>query len=414
MARKKKGRRGNNEGSITQRPDGRWEARVRVGFDSEGKPIRKSFYGKTREEAAAKMNDALGKVLNGTWVEPSKVLLKDWLESWLEGRKPRLAENTYLKHDNMIQHHLIPTLGTVKMSKLTTRQIQSMLNEKLKNGRVDGKGGLAPETVHQIHRTLNAALNQAIKEKMITDNPALHCELPELEASEMRVFNEDELVRFFQAAEDNYYFPAFYLDLVTGLRRGELLGLRWADTDLERGTIYVWQQVVKTSGTPRIQLKGKTKTKSSTRTIRIDESTIEVLRQHLAAQTEKKVELLANGLEYFDHGLMFCMPDGRPVDPDNFYRRFKSVLKKADIPPARLHDVRHSYATLSLEAGASLKAVQRALGHKTIKMTGDRYCHVTDRMEEEAASKIGGIISNWRQMVVKSEKDEEEKKNRTL
>ena len=395
---RKKERRGNNEGSITQRADGRWQAAVLIGYDEKGKPRRKYFYDMDRGEVAKKMNQALNQVYSGTFLDPSKITLEEWLEAWLKGRKPFLAESSYMKHETMIRRHIIPELGGAKLKNITTRGIQTLLNDKLDKGRVkkkesDPESGLSPESVRAIHRTINAALNQAVKEKKIAHNPAEHVELPKLEPREMRTFTNEELEKFFQAAQDSYYFAAFYLDLATGLRRGELLGLRWKDLDLERGTVSVWQQLVKSNEQPRLKLKALTKTPKSKRTIAIDADTVQVLKDHLANQTEIKTTLLANDIDYLDHGLVFCMEDGRPIDPDNFYRRFNSLLKKAGIPKGRVHDLRHTWATLALEEGVNIKAVQETLGHATIKMTGDIYGHVTARMKEDAANKVGGVLS---------------------
>ena len=401
MAKKKerkKERRGNNEGSITKRADGRWQVAVLIGYDEKGKPRRKYFYSKDREEVAQKMNQALNQVYSGSFLDPAKITLEEWLQAWLKGRKPYLAESSYMKHEVIMRRHIIPELGGAKLKNVTTRGIQTLLNDKLEKGRVkkkktDPESGLSPETVRAIHRTLNAALNQAVKEKKIAHNPAEHVELPRLEPKEMRTFTAEELQRFFQAAQDSYYFAAFYLDLATGLRRGELLGLRWKDIDLERGTVSVWQQLVKSSEQPRLKLKALTKTPKSKRTIAIDADAVQVLKEHLSRQTEIKTMLLTGGIDYLDHGLVFCMDDGRPIDPDNFYRRFNSLLKKAGIPKGRVHDLRHTYATIALEEGVNIKALQETLGHATIKMTGDIYGHVTTRMKEEAANKVGGILS---------------------
>ena len=223
----KKKERGNGEGSVYQRPDGRWVAMITTGINpATGKPKRKAFYGKTRPEVVKKMNEALVDLEKGTYIEPATITLEKWLNDWLEGRKPHLAENTFNDYEKFIRVHINPTLGKVKLKNLKTREIQKLLNDKFQNGRADGKGGLSPRSVKYIYQTLNASLRQAVKERVIPFNPAEHCELPRQQKKEMRVFTMDELARFLKTAQEiSPHFTAFYLDIGSGLRRGELLGL---------------------------------------------------------------------------------------------------------------------------------------------------------------------------------------------
>ena len=390
MAKRKKGRRGNNEGSIRRRKDGTWEGRVTVGYDDEGKPIRKSFYGKDRETVAQKINQALNKVYTSSYFEPSRATIKEWLQEWLKGRKAHIAESTHSTYETMIKVHIAPTIGSIKIKDIKTREIQNLLNEKL-------AGGLSARTVKYIYQTINAGLRQAVKERLIYYNPAEHVELPKQESKEMRTFTVEELKRFFEVAKDSPHYTAYYLDLATGLRRGELLGLRWKDIDLEKETLSVWQQLVKSREKPRLKLK-ETKTPKSKRTVKLDPATIALLKFHKKRQEKLRESLgeycsKVNPDGYQDQDLVFCIGNGKPIDPDNFRRHFNLILEKAELPRARIHDLRHTYATLALEAGVDIKTLQESLGHTSIAITGDIYGHVTDRMREEAASKVGGVLA---------------------
>ncbi len=382
MPRKKAGRRGNNEGSIRQRKDGTWEARLTIGYNDEGKAIRKSFYGKEREDVARQLTKELNNLNMGTYFEPSKVTLEEWLEAWLEGRRAHIAENTWSAYETMIRVHIAPNMGTVKLKGLKTRPIQNLLNKKY-------EGGLSARTVKYLYQTINAALRQAVKEQMIPFNPAEFCELPKAEQKEMRVLSVEEIGKFFEVAKESPHYTAFYLDLASGLRRGELLGLRWQDIDFNKGTISVWQQLVKSKTKPRLVFK-ETKTPKSKRTIKLDPGTMGLLKFHQKRQEHMKDFL---GPDYQDGSLVFCTEDGRPLDPDNFRRHLNVLLERAGVPKAGIHTLRHSYATLALEAGVSIKTVQENLGHASIAMTGDIYSHVTARMKEESASKVGSVLA---------------------
>lgn len=408
-------RRGNNEGSVMKRKkcpncskvassarednlkickncgealpkEGIWMTQTTIGVNpSNGKPIRKSFYGKTRKEAVDKMNKVLNDLSEGSYSEPTIITLEKWLKDWLSGRKPHISESTWITYETKIRVHIIPELGSLKLKDLKTRDIQKLLNDKFENGRTDGKGGLSPRSVKYIYQTLNTALQQAKKERIINYNPAEAVELPKGENKEMKTLSVDELKIFLETAKSSPLYPAFILVFYTGLRRGELLGLSWSDINFNNGTLTVRKQLV----------KGKkykdTKTPKSRRTITLHKDAIEVLKNHKKKQNEIKLIL---GQTYQDNGFVFCTDDGKPLDPDNFSKHFQRILKRAGIPKSRFHNTRHTFATLALEAGVELKTVQEILGHSSISITGDIYSHVTAKMQEEAANKVGGVMAD--------------------
>ena len=385
----KETRRGNNEGSIFQRSNGYWKAQITVGVDpATGKQKKRQFSGKTRGEVAKKLTAALNGLQTGTYTEPTLLTLEKWLNDWLTGRKPHIAENTYSGYENAIRCHLSPTLGKIKLKDLKTRDIQTLLNSKLENGRVNGKGGLCPRTVKYIYDTLNTALLQAVKERIIPYNIADAVEIPKQTKREMTTMTGAEIEVFFETVRNyqlNHHhtsplFAAFYLDLSTGIRRGELLGLHWQEVDFEKKRVMIKTQLLR--GKKRLYFS-EPKTAKSKRTISINDSTIEILRDHKRRQNELRLSL---GESYQDNGLVFCTDEGQPIDPRNFTRHFETLLGKAGLTHYRFHDVRHTFATIGLENGISPKTLQEMLGHSTFKTTMDTYSHVTPAMQKEEAA----------------------------
>jgi len=383
---------------ISKRPDGRWWTRVSVGKDpATGNLKRLCVYGDTKKEVQKKVNEILGKIQNGTYVEPTNITLETWLYDWLNGRKSHVEESTWNLYELMIRQHINPILGDYKLSNLTTRDIQYLLNEKYENGRIDGKGGLSPRTVKYIYQTLNTALRQAVKERIIAFNVAEAVELPKQSKKEMKVLSIEELEQFFVAAKDSPYIVAFWLILSTGLRKGELLGLCWQDINFDEKKLNVRRQLVRSKKSGLV-LKD-TKTEKSKRMIVLNQEAITMLKSHKKQQNEIKLRLgcydeKENKYGYHDINLVFCSQNGKPLDPKNFIRHFKNLLKKAGLPKdIRVHDCRHTYATLSLEAGIPLKTVSEVLGHSTITITADVYSHVTDKMKIDAAEKMGNLLA---------------------
>ena len=388
-------RRGNGEGSITKRKsDGRWQGYVTVGYDVEtGKPKKKYFYGKTRKEVQEQVNEALGKVRTGTYREPSKLTMAEWLTTWLNDyMKPSLRPTTWENYEIQVMRHILPALGHLRLSQLQTSNLQKLYNDKLSNGgRLDGKeGGLSPRSVRYIHTLIHAALEQAKKEGMITINVADAVKLPHDQKKEIQCLDTEGVKKFLTAARDTKHFPAYFLALNTGLRRGELLGLRWKDVDLKAGSITVNQGLVRTKQGLVFQ---EPKTKLSNRTIGVSPQVVSTLKEHKKRQNEER---LAAGTAYnTEHDLVFCNELGEPICPRGFTRHFERVLKRAGLEgKVTFHGLRHTFATLSLQEGAAARTVQEALGHHKAAFTLDVYSSVTDKMKKEATDKIGNLLAS--------------------
>lgn len=390
----KRGRRGNNEGSITQRKDGRWQGSVKIGMNPEtGAPKRAYFYGKTRKEVQEKIQEALGKVKEGTFAEPSKLTFGEWLDTWLNDyMKMSLRPTTWASYETQAKKHIKPALGHIKLQNLTTDHLQKLYNEKLEGGRADKKkGGLSPRSVRYIHQVIHGALEQAVRGKKISINPANAVVLPKINKKEIQSLDTKGTKAFLQEAKKTRHYTAYLTLLVTGIRRGELLALRWKDVDLEEGTITINRNLVRTKEGLIFQ---EPKTELSRRTINIKEDIIKELKTNKAKQAEMKLKL---GKAYQDNNLVFCNEDGKSMDPRSFAKHFERMierLQKKGFSRITLHGLRHTFATLSIQEGVDLRTIQETLGHYDPSFTMRTYSHVTNKMRREASSKIGNLIAS--------------------
>lgn len=413
------GRRGNGEGSILKRKtcpackkitsaadekqlktcrhcgaalpsEGTWVGQITVGYDPRtGKPLRKTFYGKTRKEVVDKIAETLLEVRSGTYVEPTQTTFGEWLDRWLTAyKKPQLKPGTYESYETLIRVHIKPALGEIPMAKLQANMLQSFYNQKLEKGRAHGEGGLSTRSVRYLHAIIREALQQAVKEGLLARNVADATSPPTVKNKQMRPLTEEELQAFFAVAKEDRLFAAYVLAVTTGLRRGELLGLCWDCVDLEHGVITVRRQLMALKS--GLVLEETTKTKSGRRSITLTDDAIRELKAYRKRQAQEKLLL---GEAYQDNGLVFCKEDGTPLRPEEFTRRFQRWLEKAGLPKARLHDLRHTHASLLLARGVHPKIVQERLGHSSITITLDLYSHLTPGLQEAAAATLNGLLS---------------------
>jgi integrase len=399
-------RRGAGEGSIYKRKDGtpksKWAASVIVGYDPEtNNPKRKTFYGASRKEVVDKLNHILIKTNNGTYNEPAKLKLADWLDTWLNDyMKSSLRPTTWASYEVQVRKHIKPSLGQVKLSQLTTTHLQRLYNDKLEGGRGEQKGGgLSPRSVRYIHAVLRGALEQAKKEGMLIINPADAVKLPTHEKKEINFFDNEAVSVFLSKAKGTHYFAVYYLELATGLRRGELLGLRWADIDLHNGTVSVNRGLIRLKGGLAFQAP---KTKLAKRTISIPPGVVAELKAHKVKQAEKQMaagKLWKQEQVFLDgkaekNDLVFTNEIGEPVCPRALTRHFERLLKKVGLPKIAFHDLRHTYATLCLQQGVDMKTTSENLGHFDPGFTLSVYSGVTNKMKQEATDKIGDLLAN--------------------
>jgi len=306
---------GNNEGSIRKRKKGQYEARITLGVDSEVKPKRQSFYGKSRQEAFDKMALALTQVRAGTFTEPNQVTVRQWLENWMEVYQANtITPNFYVRRLDLIKLHINPTLGDKQLMKLRPADIKALYNRLEKNGKVDGSGGLSSQSIRHIHNILNPTMKQAVKEGLIAKNMVADVRPPKLvRTKEARPLDKEEASRYLKQIANHRLYAAFLLELTTGLRRGELLGVQWGDLNPDTGALKIRRQVsrVKLPGNPSTLEYAPLKTPSSYRTIMLPAITLKALESHRKQQNEEKMRWRTI---YQDEDLIFCTPLGGKLD----------------------------------------------------------------------------------------------------
>jgi len=394
---KKQGKRGNNEGTICKRKSGGWEGKITIGIDpNTGKPKRRTFYGKTQKEVKEKIEKAKSDILTGIYVEPQKLTIEMWLNRYLDTFiKPNLKPASYANYKDLLKNHINPSIGKVELQKFTTDILQQFYNQKSISGRLDGKdGGLSSRIIRMMHQVIGRALKQAVKQHLIPFNPAEAVTLPKLKYKEITPFNKNEVKQYLSAAQDNRLYAAFLLDLTTGLRRGELLALQWDDIDIDKRILAIKRTLSRVrlvdDGISKLMV-GEPKTEKGKRVIPLLPEIIEELKGHKVRQAKER---LKKGEQYENNDLVFCTPEGKYIEPRNFHRIHTAILEKAELRHVRIHDLRHTFATILLEAGEDPKTMSELLGHAKVSTTLDIYCHSSIEMKEQTVSKLGGLIFN--------------------
>ena len=392
MAKKRK----RGDGSLHLRKDGRWEGRYVVGHDEKGRPKTKNVLAKTKGECAAKLK-ALKESLKGLELERPRgeVTFGIWMDRWYQTYcKPAIKPKTQADYENRIYQHIIPELGKIPLNQLAQKDLQQFYARMKTGGRLIrteqfGKG-LSDSMVRGLHAACRSALEKAVQEGLIRTNPAVGCKLPPKRGREMQVLGREELQRFLIQAQAEGYFELFLLDLCTGLRRGELLALQWDDLDFKTGTLTVNKQVYEVKGRLQVSIP---KTRASIRRLVLPPGVVEVLRQYR---------------ETVDSRWMFPSPvkEDTPMTPGAVRRRLQIILERAGCKRIRFHDLRHTFATLSLESGMDVKTLSAMLGHVSAATTLDIYTHVTGDMQSEAAAKIDrGLGNEIQEESVQAEQD---------
>lgn len=374
-------------GTIRQRPDGRWEARYTVGRDpGTGKQIQRSVYGSTQKEARQKLAQAVAAIDSGTYKEPCKMTVGEWLDIWqqdyLSSVKPRTADS----YRTTVETHLKPAFGAVKLEALNPHTIQSLYNALSRER--DGKPGLSPKSVRNVHGVLHKALQQAVTFGYIKTNPSGACTLPRAERKEIHPLDEEQISTFLKVAEGHNYELLYRVALFTGMREGELLGLTWDCVDFEKGVITVSKQLQKERrGNGAYHLVSPKNGK--VRRITPAPSVMDMLKTQRKRQVEWRIKA---GQLWEDTDLVFTNEIGHNLSAQTVYLHFKKLAERAGFPDARLHDLRHSYAVASLKSGDDIKTVQENLGHHTAAFTLDVYGHVTEQMRKDSAQRMERFI----------------------
>lgn len=377
-------------GRVFQREPGRgrpWSYVVDTEFGPDGRRRQRKRGGfRTRAEAEIALRNYLSDRDAG---RPSVVrsgrTLAEWLQEWLETQKGSVKPTTLESYRYAIRAFIVPRIGGLHLQDLRPVHLQRFYNALGEEGGPRG-GQLSPRSVHLAHQVLRPALGHAVDLGLLATNPAASkLVLPRIKRREMTVWSAEEAGTFLEATAEDRFGALWRLILTTGLRRGEALGLRWADVDLDKRSISVSQNLVMVGAKPTLSSP-----KGEPRQVSLPRTTADVLRGHRVRQDKDR--LLA-GPAWCDSGLVFTTALGGPLDPNNVYDRFVGSCRRAGVPVIRLHDGRHTAATLALQAGAHPKLVQEMLGHASIEMTLDTYSHIVPGMHREVADRIEAVLN---------------------
>ena len=374
------GRRSNGEGTITRRKDGRWEARYYVPTVKGTK--RKTIYGKTQAEVRNNLTKALSDRIDGIVYDDENMTLGEYLDVWLKGSVyGSVRQSTYDRDTNLVNNHIKPVLGGLKLKKLNSAHVQGFYRDRL-------DAGLSASTVRKVHDILRRGLAQAVDWHLTPRNVADVVKPPKPVAKEMVALSAYQTRRLLDAAADDRLEALYVLAIHTGMRQGEMLALSWQDVEMENGAVSVRRTLTRSGGKVTF---GEPKTKKSRRSIRLTPQATEALRAHLARQL-RDMEIL--GDRYRDQGLVFTTDTGAPINPSNLRQRsFAPLLERAGLPHMRFHDLRHTCATLLLSRGVHPKFVQELLGHATISITLDTYSHVMPSMGDATAKAMEDALA---------------------
>ncbi len=372
--------RGHGEGTITQRKDGRWQAQISIG---RGK--RKTYYGKTKKEVREKLRVAINEQKQGTLILAPNQRLEVYLTYWLEKvAKLNIRTRSYEQYRSVLKAHLIPDLGKIELHKLTVQQVQDFY------ARLHDKGK-SPRTIASIHAVLHQALDYALEQNLVARNVSSFSSRPKVRRYKSQVLTVEQANKLIESVKGQRVEAFLILALTTAARRSELLALRWDDLDLEQKVMRIVHSATHAKGLGVYE--GETKTETSRRTILLADIAIATLKEHRVKQLELRSERLESGKLWIDRGLVFCGEKGNYLAFDTVRRLFLAALSDAGLPHMRLHDLRHSAATILLVKGVHPKVVQELLGHSTISMTMDVYSHVLPSMQQVVAEKMNDVFN---------------------
>jgi integrase len=368
----KKRRRGHHEGTGYQRGDGRWEWKITL---PNGR--RKSFYGLTQREAREKANQALKDLESGLDLRASTVTVGAFLDAWLESTaRERVRPSTYVSYQGHVRHHLKPALGTTKLRQLTPQQVNAMLSERVANG-------MSPTTANLIRATLRTALSSAVKWGMVSQNVAALSDPRPVRRQRVEPLSVEQIQILLIHATNDRIGPLLVVAVHTGLRQGELLGLRWQDVDIKGRSIQVRHTLTRPDGAPALT---DPKTEQSRRSIRLSDHALAALEVQADRVAESR---MAAASRWQENDLVFPTTIGTFQHSSNVTHRFQKMLADAGLPRRTFHGLRHSTASILLREGVDLFTVKEVLGHSQIALTADTYGHLTQKLSDEAARRMG-------------------------
>lgn len=377
-------RRPSGEGMIRQKKKGQWEGRIVVGHKENGDPIFRYVYAKTQKELIDKLHHKIDEFRDAELTEDSNMSLGEWLDKWIaEYMTGTIRESTLDGYKTYTERYIKPALGDKPIAFITTADVQKFYNNLRKNGRIKNQhiygNGLSDAMVVRIHCMLHEAMDMAVKEHLISKNPTNGTTVPKIAKKEMQVLTDEQLDTFMKLVDaEEHWRDFFYTELTTGLRRGEICGLKWTDFDEVEGKLNINRSINVRNGEVIV---GETKTGKGKRSFYLPVSTANVLRER--KKNAKSEWIFTDPLR-----------PGLPVAPPAAYRKMKQLLQKAGLPNIRFHDLRHTFATHALTSGVDAKTLSGILGHTNASFTLDTYTHVTTDMQQRASNIVGGFMND--------------------
>lgn len=368
MARRRSTRRGKGEGSVFEQANGSWRGKVTTGYTEDGKQRFRWVSGKTQAEALAKVAEVKQRLANGTYTD-TKLTVASYLERWLDEKARTLKPSTLEQYETCISRCIVPRVGSIKLDKLTPMQVQTLVNE------IQDASGAARAA--KCRTVLFSAYKQAIRWQLVARNPVEATDPVKEPHREMVLWEPEQAARFLDVAREHRLYAFFYLSIATGLRRGELLGLRWVD--IEGSLLHVKQTLVKVGSKLIISTP---KTRKGFRTVALSPDVLEVLLLHHQLQEAERTVL---GEEWAHPELVFASEVGTPLNPDNLKRVRDHLMNKAGVPLVRLHDLRHLHASVAIHSGMDAKVLADRLGHSRASFTLDHYTHLFESQRAQSA-----------------------------
>ena len=379
-------RRPQGDGTIRKRSDGRWEARIIIGHKNDGSPMYKSAFAKTQKSALKQLHQLLDLYRDVDLTEECRMTLGEWMDKWMDEYMIfTIKENTIKGYRSQIDHQIKPFIGHKQLASLTTADIQKFYNKIKKEGRVHPHPihghVLSDSMVRKIHMMLHEAMEVAVRERYIVRNPTDNTTIPKKTTTEKQVLDDSQLNRFLEAIQgEPYWHDFFYVEVMTGLRRGEICGIKWSDIDFNEGTLCIKRSVsTKEGGGVSV---GETKTDAGVRTIIMPPSVATLLWKKRSDAINEWV---------FPH---YTNPSD-PLHPSSAYKKLKTLLKRLELPLLRFHDLRHTFATQATDGGVDPKTLAGILGHTDASFTLDTYTHVTSDMQRGASAIVNNMMQQF-------------------
>ena len=379
------------KGHLRKRAKGSWTIVVDAGKDAESGRRQQHWHtvrGTTRDAQRA-LNEMLVAIDKASYCKPSRLTLGSWLTEWLDSYiATHVTPRTQESYRSIICRHVLPALGLIPLNQLQPRHLQDYYAKALTVGRADGKGGLSARSVLYQHRILSEALDNAVRMGMLARNVADFADPPRPSAKKMRTMSPEEIMRFLDTAHQTSYYVFFSTLLCTGLRRGELLALRWPNLDLDQAVLHVVETAFRLGNGEYVTKEPKTK--HSRRAVSLPRSLVSLLRAYRTDQRHLRAKV---GAGLADDGFVFAHADCSPLNPNAITLAFKRIVRRAGLGHIRVHDLRHTHASLMLKAGVHPKVVSERLGHATVGITLDTYSHVLPGLQEAAAERFDQVLS---------------------